>query len=123
VHGTALKALAEAMWGQENVDIGGSLLLRLARFLGGDAAQWILVTSASTAAPVGLPDNTNAMSATLHVTGNPIQYRVDGSAPVATDPVLPVGTIITLTGRPTIQSFRFVSTVATAASLVGAYYD
>jgi hypothetical protein len=121
---SALHQLANAFVGQEHVGALGGLLVRLSRYLGGDAAAWLTLTSSGTGNVVALPDNTNAQSVTLTVTGNPVTYRIDGSAPVAaTDPQLPVGAIITITGRPTIQAFRFVSTVATPASLVGAYYD
>jgi len=110
------------MQGQEHVGALGGLLLRLARFLGGDPAQWIVVT-ATFGNPIGLPDNTNGMSCVLTVTGQPCTWRMDGTAPVAGDPVLPVGTIITITGRPSIQSFRFATTSIAPSILVGSYYD
>ena len=121
---TALRGLAESFEAQEHTEIIGNLLLRMARYFGGDPAQWITVTSNSNTDPHGLPDNTVAESAVLHVTGNPVTYREDGGPPVnGADPVLPVGTIVMIYGRPSIQSFRFVSNQVGAAVLVGAYYD
>ena len=121
---TGLIRLAASFVGQEDVGVLGSLLLRLARYLGGDPSLYVLVTSTGTANSVGLPDNTPAQSATLHVTGNPICYRTDGSPAIAgTDAQLPTGTIITLTGTPTLKGFQFCSAVAGNASLVGEYFD
>ena len=121
-HG-ALEQLAQSMVGQESAGLLAGILLRLARYLGGDPAQWLIVTSANFTTVAQLPDNTNAQSFIGQVTGNSIQYRIDGSTPIASDPLLPPGTVVTLTGRPSIQSFRFLSNSIGAASLVGAYYD
>lgn len=124
VHERGLIKLAASMAGQEDVGIVGGLLLRLARFLGGDPSLFVQVTSTGTGNSVGLPDHVPAMSAVLHVQGNPIAYRVDGSpANAATDAVLAVGTIITLTGRETTRAFQFCSTVAANATVTGEYYD
>lgn len=116
--------LAESFASQEDVGLLGSLMLRLARFLQGDPSLFVQVTSTGTGNPQGLPDNTPAMSAVLHVQGNPVAYRVDGGVPVAaTDAQLAVGAIVTLTGRETIRAFQFCSTVAGNAVLTGEYYD
>lgn len=121
---TGLRQLAESFTNQEGVGVAGNILLRLARYLQGDPAQWVTVTSANNTTPVGLPDNQVAMSAVLHVTGSPITYREDGTPPInGTDPVLPVGTIITIMGQPSMRSFRFVSNQISAAVLIGCYYD
>lgn len=116
-----LHNLAASFAGQESVGILGNMLLRLARFLGGDPglALNVVVTNA---AAVALPDYVPALSAVLTVTGAAIQYRIDGSAPQATDPVAQPGTILTLTGRPTFIAFRAIATSATNAVLAGNYY-
>jgi hypothetical protein len=119
-----LQALAENFVGQEHVGILGSLLMRLARFLGGDPSAPISVTSTGTGNPQLLPDNTPALSAVLHVTGNNIIYRMDGQPPaIANDPVIQVGSIITITGRPSLRGFQFASAVAGSATLTGSFYD
>lgn len=118
----ALRGLAESFVGQESTGVFGNLLLRLARYLQGDPALALNV-AVSNAAAVGLPDLPAAFSAVLTVTGAPLQYRIDGSAPVASDPVLQPGSVLTLLGRPTIIAFRAIATTATSATLAGNYYD
>lgn len=121
---TGLMRLATSFTGQEHTGVLGGLLLRLARFLGGDPALYVLVTSTGTGNPQGLPDSTTMQTAVLHVQGNPIAYRVDGGTPnPATDAIVQVGSVLTLTGFPTMKGFQFCSTVAAPATLVGAYYD
>lgn len=117
-----LRKLATSMWPQESVGIGGGLLIRLARFLGGDPVIPVSVT-APALTNAQLPDDVRAESATLQVTGNPCNYRMDGGTVLATDAVLQVGTFITLTGHPSIQSFRFAGTAAGASTLTGSYFD
>lgn len=119
----AIAQLAEAFVGQESAGLLASMLLRLARYLGGDPSLPVLVTSANFTTPALLPDSTNVRQAVLVVTGNSIQYRIDGNNPLASDPLAPPGTVLTLTGKPTIQAFRFQSNSIGAASLVGSYYD
>lgn len=118
-----LRRLATAMAGQEHVGILGSLLLRLARFLGGDPALYFTVTSTGAGNTVGLPDNTPAISAVLHVQGSAINYRMDGAPVTTSDALVSVGSIITLTGTPTFKGFVFASNTATPASLVGTFFD
>lgn len=118
-----LRRLATSMTGQEHVGILGGLLIRLARFLQGDPALQFIATSANFATPATLPDNTVASTAVLHVQGNPCNYRVDGQQPNGNDPLLPVGSVITLTGTPTIKGFVFVSSSVGASNLTGAYFD
>lgn len=117
-----LYSLALAMQGQEHVGALGGLLLRAARFLGGDPASPVTVAAAS-GVSTGLPDFPQAESAVLQVTGFPCNYRLDGAAPTAADSVLQVGTFITLTGRPSIQSFRFAGTAAGTSTLTGSYFN
>jgi hypothetical protein len=119
-----LRRLASAFVGQEDVGLLGALLHRLARFLGGDPTGPCVVTSTGTGNPVGLPDNTPASGAVLHVTGNPIAYTLDGTVPVAaTSAQLPVGAVIHLTGQPTLKAFQFCSTVAANGGVTGYFYD
>lgn len=119
-----LRRLATAFVGQEHVGVLGSLLLRLGRFLGGDPAQAVTVTSTGTGSPQGLPDNVVAASAVLHVIGNNIIYRMDGAPPtVANDPQIQAGSVFTLTGQPSLKGFLFASAVAGNATVTGSYYD
>lgn len=118
------RRLAESFAGQEDVGLAGNLLHRLARYLGGDPSAPINVVSASSAAPAGLPDNTPASSAVFHVVGNPINYTLDGTVPGATTlNQIPAGSIVTLTGQPSLRAFQFCSAVATAATISGYFYD
>lgn len=119
---SGLKRLATAFVAQEHVGILGGLLLRLARFLGGDPTQQISVVVAFNTS-TGLPDNTPAHSAVFQVTAAPIAWRVDGGVATVADIQAPVGTIIVLTGQPTIKGFRAVGTQLQAATLFGSYYD
>jgi hypothetical protein len=120
----ALPNLAKNMVGQEDAGVAGGLLLRLARYLGGDPAGPINVTSTGVANTQGLPDQALAQSAVVQVQGNSIVYRVDGVDPATGGgPVIVAGSIITLTGTPTMRAFRFVSAVAGNASIVGTYFD
>jgi hypothetical protein len=124
IHERGLVKLAESFAGQEDAGLLGGLFLRLARFLGGDPSLFVQVVSASSAAPQGLPDHTPAMSFTGTVQGQPIAYRLDGATPnPATDQVLPVGAVVTLTGRETTRAFQFCSANASAATLTGNYFD
>lgn len=118
------RRLAEAAWGQEHVGIVGGLLHRLYRYLGGDPSAPVNVVSTGTADVHGLPDNTPASSATLHVQGNGIAYTLDGTVPVAaTSPQLPPGTVFELTGQPSLKAFQFCSLVAGNAQVAGHFYD
>lgn len=117
------RRLAESMWGQEQVGIGGSLLMRLFRFLSGDPSAPIVVTSPNNTTPVSLPDNTPAFSAVFTVSGNPIRYTMDGTNPNnANAAIIPIGSIVTLTGQPSIKGFQFVSTALGGSSISGYYY-
>jgi hypothetical protein len=121
---TGLLKLAESFAGQEDVGVLGSLFLRLARYLGGDPSLFVQVTSASSATPASLPDNTPALSFVGTVQFNAIAYRVDGSPPnAATDQVLGIGAVITLTGRETMRAFQFCSITSTPATITGQYFD
>jgi len=117
-----LHVLAESFVSQESAGLFAGLLLRLARFLQGDPAlpYNTLVTNA---AAVALPDLPAVLTSVFTVTGAPIQYRLDGSAPQATDPVLQPGSIVTLLGKPSVQGFRAIATSATNATLAGNHYD
>jgi hypothetical protein len=122
--GHSLSSLAKNFQGQEDADTLTALLLRLARYLGGDPAGPINVTSTGVANTQGLPDLPAAESAQLQVQGNAITYRVDGLDPAAQGGIqVTVGSYITLTGSPTTRAFRFVSQVAANASVVGFYFD
>jgi hypothetical protein len=117
------RRMAAAFSGQEEVGLWGGLLLRLYRFLGGDPSVAVAVTSAGSADPHGLPDNVPAHSAVLHVQGNAVAYTMDGTVPLAaSSPQISEGSIITLTGQPSIKGFQFCSAVAGAATITGYYY-
>ena len=119
-----LRRLAESMFGQESVGIGGSLLHRLFRYLGGDPSASFGVTSTGTGDVHGLPDNTPAESASFVVQGNAIAYTLDGSVPnAALSAVIPVGSTVLLTGQPTLKAFRFVSTSFSGSSVNGNYFS
>jgi hypothetical protein len=118
-----LKRLAVNFVGQEHVGIFGSLLIRLARFLGGDPSLQVAVTSTGIGNTQTLPDNTPALSAVLTVAGSAINYRMDGAPPTVNDPLIPLGSIITITGVPSLKGFTFASNTSTAAQLLGAMYD
>lgn len=116
-----LHNLAASFAGQESVGVLAGVLLRLARFLGGDPGL-VLAVPVTNAGAVALPDYVPALSAVFTVTGAAVQYRMDGTAPQASDPVLQPGAIVTLTGRPSFLAFRAIATTATPATLAGAYY-
>ena len=120
----ALDNLAANMVGQSSAGILGGLLLRAARYLGGDPAAPVAVTSTGVANTQGLPDNTTAESAVVQVGGNAITYRLDGQDPgVVGGVTVASGSTITLTGKPTMRAFRFVSAAAGNATLTGHYFD
>lgn len=113
--------LAESFAGQEDVGLGGGLAIRLARYLMGDPALALNVTVPFNT-PTPLPDNTPAHTAVFIVVAAPIKFRLDGSPPQASDAVLPIGTIVTLTGQPTIKAWQASSQSLTSATLAGAYF-
>jgi len=117
-----LHVLAESFVGQESAGLLAGLLLRLARFLQGDPALSYNVTVTSATA-VQLPDLPAVLTSVFTVTGAPVQYRLDGSAPVVSDPVLQPGSVVTLLGKPSVQAFRAIATSATNAVLAGNHYD
>ncbi|HEY6278447.1 MAG TPA: hypothetical protein VIX86_19200 [Streptosporangiaceae bacterium] len=122
--GHALNNLAKNFFGQEDAGIGGALLLRAARYMGGDPAGPVAVTSTGVANTQGLPDLPAAQSAQLQVQTSAIIYRVDGLDPAAYGgAMVTAGSYITLTGQPTMRAFRFVSAVAANASVAGTYFD
>jgi hypothetical protein len=117
-----LRRLAVNMVPQEHVGVLGSLLLRLARYLGGDPTVQIAL-SVPFNTPTPLPDNVPAQSATFQVTVSPITYRMDGGNPTIADALLPIGAYVTLTGQPSIKGFRAISISLTSAVLAGSFYD
>lgn len=120
----ALHNLAKAFAGQEDAGTLGALFLRLARYLGGDPAGPISVTSTGVANTQGLPDLPVAESAVVQVQTNGITYRVDGLDPAASGGInVQVGSTLILTGKPTMRAFKFVSQVAGNATVAGTYFD
>jgi hypothetical protein len=117
-----LERLAQAFVAQEHVGILGGLMLRLARYLQGDPSATIGV-AAGFGVTAQLPDNAPALTAVVVVTAQPIFFRTDGIPPTSLDPILQPGTVITLTGQPSIKGFRFTTATATPASVNGSFYD
>lgn len=117
-----LRRLATAFVGQEHVGILGGLLLRLARYLQGDPSLPFAVT-ASNGQIQQLPDNVPALSAVFVVTGQPINFRMDGQSPTGNDGLLFQGTVVTLTGQASIKGFRFTTNTVFPATLNGSFYD
>ncbi len=100
------------------------LLSRMMRYFGGDPAAYFTVTSATSAAVTALPDHPYAESAHFYVSDNSLFYRVDGGNPVVNaDFFVAQGSIVTLTGLPTIKGFRFISAAAAPCNLFGQFYD
>ncbi len=107
-------------------DIGDTrgVIQRLLAYLGGNPVTYFNRTSVSNVDFQRLPDESRAMQAVLQVTVAPIIYRTDGTNPGgATEQILTVGTIITLTGQPSIKGFVFAASGAAAASVAINYYD
>ena len=120
----ALEILAQSFSGQENAGPLAGLLLRLARFLGGDPTTPINVTSTGTANTQGLPDSPGAQSAVVQVGGAGISYRLDGGDPANGGGVIVLaGSNLELTGIPTIKGFRFVSASAAPSTVIGTFFD
>lgn len=120
----AVEILAQSFMGQENAGALAGLLLRLARFLGGDPTTPINVTSTGVSNTQGLPDSPGAQSAVVQAGGAGISYRTDGGDPANGGGITVVaGSLITLTGTPTIKGFRFVSASAAVSTIVGTFYD
>ena len=121
----AIYSLLEAEYGETEA-WGGPvpLLARLMREFAGNPVGRILATSANSTTPAGMPDNQNAKSAILYVTGAGAVIRTDGGVPVSgTDILAVVGSFIYLTGQPTIKGFQFVAAGAVASTLAGQYFD
>jgi len=107
-------------------DIGPTtgLTRRMMRYFMGNPTQYFLVTSASNVTPTQLPDDPRAQSAVLQVIGASMIYRCDGTNPsTGTEQILPVGTILYLTGSETIKGFIFAAVGATPCSLSVNYFD
>lgn len=117
-----LRRLAESFRGQESLGIAGNLLVRLARFLLGDPSAPLSVTSANSTTPQLLPDNTPALSAVFTVSGASIIYTMDGTVPVGSSPQIQIGSIVTLTGQPSLKAFQFAAIGLQAASVRGFFY-
>jgi hypothetical protein len=118
----ALGVLSQAMVGQEAAGVLASLLVRLTRWLGGDPAGYISVTGITTGAAVGLPDLPGVQSAVLYVGGGGVNLRMDGGIPVSgVDLAVVAGSLIVLTGVPTIKGLLAVAASGTA-SLTGCYF-
>ncbi len=118
-------ALLEAEFGETEA-WGGPvpLLARLMREFAANPVGRIVATSANQTTPAGLPDNQNAKSCVLYVTGAGAVIRTDGGVPVSgTDMLAVVGSFIYLTGQPTIKGFQFVAAGAVACTLAGQYFD
>ena len=118
-------ALLEAEFGETEA-WGGPvpLLARLMREFAGNPVGRIVVTSANSTTPAGLPDNQNAKSCILYVTLSGAVVRTDGGVPVSgTDMLAVTGSFIYLTGQPTIKGFQFVAAGAGASTLVGQFFD
>lgn len=97
---------------------------RALRYFAGDPIRIVQVTSASFNAPQGLPDESRARSALVHITGAPCFYGTDGTSPVLTNgQTVPVGTIFTLTGQPTLRGFQFAAIALVACIANVTFYD
>lgn len=121
----AYYSLLEAEFGETEA-WGGPvpLLARLMREFAGNPVGRINVSSANSTTPAIMPDNQNAKSAILYVTGAGAVIRTDGGIPVSgTDMLAVAGSFIYLTGQPTIKGFQFVAAGAVACTLVGQYFD
>ena len=122
---------AETLWDRVSAfdsrpDIGSAVGLadRLARYIGGDPIVYTSATSASFNAPTLLPDEPRARSALIHVTGAACFYRLDGTVPATSgEQTLPVGTVIYLTGQPSIKGLIFMAVGITACKLTVTYFD
>lgn len=121
----AVYAALEAEFGETEAWGGPTpLLARLMREFAANPVGRILVTSANSTTPAGMPDNQNAKSAILYVTGAGAVIRTDGGVPVSgTDMLAVAGSFIYLTGQPTIKGFQFVAVAAVACTLAGQYFD
>ncbi len=107
-------------------DIGlpTGLVRRMLRYFQGNPVSYFLVSSPNNTTPTVLPDEPRAQSAVIQIIGARMIYRTDGTNPsTGTEQILPVGTIITLTGRETIKGFIFAAVGATQCSLAVNYFD
>ncbi len=100
------------------------LYTRLLRAFSGDPVLYGTIVSTGTGDVHTLPDHADARQAVIHVAGNNILYRVDGLPPTpAGDQTVQQGSVLTLTGQPTIKGFQFASAVAGNATIFFTYYD
>jgi hypothetical protein len=97
---------------------------RLARYLGGDPIAYTTATSPNSSTISQLPNESRARVAVITVITGPCFYRTDGSNPATTtEQVLQIGDVVTLSGQPTIQGFKFAASGNTACNLAINYYD
>lgn len=107
-----------------DVGIERGLITRLVCAFAADPIVEKSYTSANTTVQVGLDNIADALSCTIHVAGNDIYYRVDGSNPnPAGDQLIQNGSIITLTGTKSMLGFQFISVSAEPATLYVTYYS
>ena len=100
------------------------LYTRFMRANAGDPCGYQTITSTGTGNVQTLQNVPDARQALIHVAGNDILYRVDGAPPTAAgDQRIQQGSVVTLTGKPTILGFQFVSAVAGNATIFVTYYD
>jgi hypothetical protein len=119
----ALGVIAQAFGGAEGGGLASQVIQRLVRFLGGDPIARISAQSASSANPAKLPVQSDAQSAVLYVSDNSVFYRLDGTVPaVGADQFIVQGSIVILTGQPSLQNFQFVSAAAGPANIFGTFF-
>ncbi len=107
-------------------DVGYAIgvIPRLARYLLGDPVKYFNVSSANFNTPVTLPDDPRAKSAVLQVIGQACFYRTDGTIPATSnEQTIPAGSIVTLTGMPTIKGFVFSAVSISTCFIAVTYYD
>lgn len=108
---------------REDVGLQSGLIERMVRSYLGDPITEVPLTSAGPSSPTGLPNQSAALAAILHVSGNDIYYRTDGLPPnPAGDNLVTNGSIITLTGQRTLTAFQFASTSAATATVYCTFY-
>lgn len=100
------------------------IIPRLSRYLLGDPVKYFSVSSPNFSTPTVLPDDPRAKSAVIQVIGERCTYRLDGTTPaLANEQILQIGTVVTLTGMPTIKGFVFQSVSLNTSVLAVTYFD
>lgn len=107
-----------------DVGVERGLIARMLSWYQGDPIVEKVYTSTGPSAPTGIDNIADSQSAQIYVSGNSINYRMDGQPPLsAGDSVIQEGSTVTITGTRSMTAFQFASTGPGTATIYCTFFS